>query len=439
MPTSPAAWEKLLEMMSNVIDQADSDRKMMEHSLDKSSSEMTQLYNNLKQQTEVLLQKESQLRQSQKMEALGSLAGTVAHDFNNLLAVIVGYGELIQSKLSAGDPLEHYANSILHAASRGSDLTKQLLAFTRQQVIQPKVLNLNQTLLELRKLIERVLGETVKLHIQCEENLHPILADQGQFDQVIMNIVINARDALSSTGGAISIKAYNTSILESSQFKNVGASFNSYGPGVMIEIQDTGSGIPPEILPRIFEPLFTTKDKGKGTGLGLATVLGIIEQSQGGIQVESDVGKGTTFKMFFPMTQVQQKVHEVTHKELSECHNETILVVEDEPTLLDIVCESLERHGYTTIKTISAHKAIELLSQNNIDMLITDVIMPEMGGGLLAKTLKEQKPDLKVLFMSGYTDDAVLKHGVKISENAFIQKPFNSKQLLSKVQEVLLS
>jgi signal transduction histidine kinase/ActR/RegA family two-component response regulator len=418
LPINLDSWNAFLSKISEAFDEAEADRRMMEHSLEKSSAEMMELYENLKVESE-------KLRQSQKMEAIGSLAGGIAHDFNNLLAVIVCYAELILSKLNPNDPLMKQISSILHAANRGSDLTKQLLAFTRQQVLQPVVLSPARALSKMQGLFSRLIGETIEFTTELDSNSYSILVDPGQFEQVIMNLVVNARDAV-SLAGRIHIKLSNC----------------PDGSGVFIEVSDTGKGIPLEIQSRIFEPFFTTKETGKGTGLGLSTVLGIVEQSHGDISLKSTPGHGTTFKLFFPKTdQVSLELEEVmtTQDQKPPQTTTTILLVEDEAVLMDIVSEILTDWGYQVLRANSGLEALDLAQTHlpNIDLLLTDVVMPGMSGGALAQNLLTQRPNLKVVFMSGYTDDSVLKHGIASSEVTFIQKPFSPQALLSRVQETL--
>lgn len=431
-PVSPDSWNSFLSIMSQAFDEAETDRRMMEHSLDKSSAEMMALYENLKIESE-------KLRQSQKMEAIGSLAGGVAHDFNNLLAVIVCYSDLILSKLNPSDPLVKQVNAILHAANRGSDLTRQLLAFTRQQVIQPIVLNPAHALDKMAGLLSRLIGEDIQLTTELDPDGYSILIDPGQFEQVIMNLVVNARDAI-ATEGKIYIKLSNTVLNAENTTKHLGSKPCPEGPGVFIEITDTGKGILPEIQTRMFEPFFTTKEHGKGTGLGLSTVLGIVEQNYGGICVDSTPGAGTTFKLFFPKTDQALAQEANTIQSKKPLHSTTtILLVEDEAVLMEIVNEILTCQGYEVLQASSGAEAIDLTQAHlhRIDLLLTDVVMPGMSGGILAQNLLKKKPALKVLFMSGYTDDAVLKHGIESSEVAFIQKPFAPQDLLNRVQEIL--
>lgn len=431
-PVSPDSWNSFLSIISEAFDEAETDRRMMEHSLDKSSAEMMALYEDLKTESE-------KLRQSQKMEAIGSLAGGVAHDFNNLLAVIVCYSELILSKLNPSDPLVKQINAILHAANRGSDLTRQLLAFTRQQVIQPIALNPAHVLSNMAGLLSRLIGEDIQLTTELVPDGYSILIDPGQFEQVIMNLVLNARDAITGEG-KIHIKLSNTVLNAEDTASHFGSKPCPEGPGVFIEIIDTGKGISPEIQARMFEPFFTTKKQGRGTGLGLSTVLGIVEQNHGGIFVDTTPSAGTTFKLFFPKTDPApaQETNTTQNKESLQSAA-TILLVEDEAVLMEIVNEILTCQGYEVLQASSGAEAIDLAQTHlpKIDLLLSDVVMPGMSGGILAQNLLKKRPALKVLFMSGYTDDAVLKHGVESSEVAFIQKPFAPQDLLNRVQEVL--
>ncbi|MES2504111.1 MAG: ATP-binding protein [Myxococcota bacterium] len=435
-PPTPESWQSFLGSISQILDQSDTDRRLMEHSLEKSSGEMMALYQDLKKNSEVLLLKEGQLRQSQKMEAIGSLAGGVAHDFNNLLAVIVCYADLSCDVLNPDDPLHKNIQAILHAAKRGSDLTRQLLTFSRQQVLQPKVIEISQVIEGMKGLLTRLIGETIELTFDVPADLYAIKADPGQLEQVIMNLVVNARDAM-ELRGKIHIEVFNGILDEHSALKHLGANKCSPSTGIFIEVTDTGSGMTEDVKARIFEPFFSTKEKGKGTGLGLATVLGIIEQSHGGIFVDSVPGKGSTFRVFLPKTD-EAVTAEAESGKLDDLRGkETILVVEDEADLLDIVSKTLRSHGYNILPASSAKLAMELTLDRPVDLLLTDVVMPEIGGAELADTMHKQWHNLKVLFMSGYTDDAVLKHGVQSSEVAFLQKPFSARGLLQKVRETL--
>ena len=378
---------------------------------------------------------EMQFNQSQKMEAFGLLAGGVAHDFNNLMSVVMGYSDIWLLKLPLDSPIRVPLMAIRNAGERASSLTKQLLAFSRQTVLESKVLDLNTVVRETEKMLGRLIGEDIVLSSILNPAIPRIKVDPGQIGQVLMNLAINARDAMPH-GGNLTIETRTVDFDDAYVQAHLGT---KTGRHVMLSVSDTGTGMPPEIVARIFEPFFTTKGVGKGTGLGLAVVYGIISQSGGNIEVESKVGIGTTFKVYFPVT--SEKIHPASKSEEIEIHAgiETILVVEDEESLLEIAKESLESFGYTVLTASSGPDALKLVSANEgtIDLMLTDVVMPGMSGRELADTLKQKLPELKVIFMSGYTDDSVVRHGVNHEKVAFLQKPFAPFDLLKKVREEL--
>ena len=378
---------------------------------------------------------QTQFNQSQKMEAFGLLAGGVAHDFNNLMSVVMGYSDIWLMKLPPDSPIRAPLKAIRNAGQRATSLTKQLLAFSRQTVLESKVLDLNTVVQETEKMLERLIGEDIVLSSILDPAIPRIKVDPGQIGQVLMNLAINARDAM-TRGGNLTLETRTVDLDDAYVQAHLGT---KAGRHVMLSVSDTGTGMPPEVVARIFEPFFTTKGVGKGTGLGLAVVYGVISQSGGSIEVESDVGAGTTFKLYFPIT--QDEIHPAGKSGEIEIHAgiETILVVEDEASLLEIAKESLESFGYTVLMANSGPDALKLLSarEGKIDLLLTDVVMPGMSGRELADTVKMKLPELKVLFMSGYTDDSVVRYGVNHEKVAFLQKPFAPFDLLKKVREVL--
>lgn len=380
---------------------------------------------------------EEQLRQSQRMEAIGRLAGGVAHDFNNLLTAISGYGNLLLSRLDPSSSLHGYADQILRAAERAALLTRQLLAFSRKQVLEPKLINLNTVVSEMQPMLQRLLGEDIRLAASLAPDLLPVKADPGQIEQVIMNLAVNARDAMPD-GGSLTIETANVYLDEAYTRRHAGS---QPGQHVMLAVADTGCGISQEVLPHIFEPFFTTKEKGKGTGLGLSTVYGIVKQSGGNIWVYSEVGKGTTFKVYLPAVAGAEEETPDGALDASEeaPGNETVLVVEDEDSVRSLAQQVLEAHGYTVLTAQSGDDALRVAKEytGTIHLLLTDVVMPGISGRELADRLCEERPALQALFMSGYTDNAIVHHGVLDPGIAYIQKPFTPRALAAKVRGVL--
>ena len=380
---------------------------------------------------------EAQLLQSQKMESMGRLAGGVAHDFNNLLGIITGYGELLRRRVASDPRLTRYVDDIVKAAERGGGLTRQLLAFSRKQVLQPRILDLNAVVDETQKMLQRLIGEDVQLVTVLDETLGPVKADPGQIGQILMNLAVNARDAM-PRGGRLTIETGNVGLDESYARQHAGVEPGRY---VMLAVSDTGHGMTPEVRSRLFEPFFTTKEPGKGTGLGLATVYGIVKQSGGHIFVYSEPGHGTSFKVYLPRTdavEVAAPLPEPTAGQLPRGW-ETILLVEDETSLRELIRECLEDTGYAVLEAQHGTEALELCEryEGPIHLLVTDVVMPRMGGRELGERIRALRPDLRVLYMSGYTDDAVVLHGVLAEDMAFLQKPFTVEALALKVRELL--
>lgn len=389
------------------------------------------------QAIDALRNTEEQLQQSQKLEAVGRLAGGIAHDFNNLLTAIIGYSDLSLSRMHDNEPLKKNIIEIKKASERAASLTGQLLAFSRKQVLQPKILDLNSVVLDLQKMLTRLIGEDIELRTSLSPNLANVKADPTQLEQVIMNLAVNARDAM-PTGGKVTIETANV-VLDDAYSKQHIAVIP--GPYVMIAVSDSGVGMDAETQRRMFEPFFTTKSSGKGTGLGLSMVYGIVKQSGGNIWVYSEPEHGTTFKIYLPAvegeasaieTEIEQTVHPAT---------ETVLLVEDEEIVRSLVLEVLKSEGYTVVTAASGSEALDVCSTHKgpIHLLITDVVMPGMSGKQLVTQLVGKCRDVKVLYMSGYTDDAIVNHGVLDAGVAFLQKPFTPGVVLSKVREVLNS
>jgi PAS domain S-box-containing protein len=379
---------------------------------------------------------EEQLRQAQKMEAVGRLAGGVAHDFNNLLTVITGNAELLREPVDPDDQQYRHVEQIEKAADRAASLTQQLLAYSRRQVIAPKVLDLNAIVTEMGKMLPRLIGEDIELIVVPNASLGRVRADRGQVEQVLLNLAVNARDAMPQ-GGKLTIETANVDLGEDYARRHVGVRPGSY---VLLAVSDTGHGMDVETQSHIFEPFFTTKEKGKGTGLGLSTVFGIVKQNDGHIWVYSEPGQGTTFKIYLP--RIEEAVEETgIDKDLSGClqGSETILLVEDEEAVRELVRESLERNGYTVLQARDGTEAVQISEKREdlIHLMITDVVMPGMSGGELARRLTARHPKMKVLYMSGYTENAIVHRGVLDPGTAFLQKPFRPADLAHKVYELL--
>jgi PAS domain S-box-containing protein len=379
---------------------------------------------------------EEQLRQSQKLEAVGRLAGGVAHDFNNLLTVITGYSDLSLRRLDKDNPLRSNLEEIRKAGERAASLTRQLLAFSRKQVLQPKVLQLNAIVADVDKMLRRLIGEDIDPLSLLEPSLGQIMADPGQIEQVILNLAVNARDAMPQ-GGKLTIETANVYLDEHYVKRHTSILPGNY---VMLAVSDTGCGIDAETQVRMFEPFFTTKEQGKGTGLGLSTVYGIVKQSGGNIWVYSEVGKGTTIKIYLPRVD-EVVVREETHDAATEMPQgrETVLLTEDEEQVRQMIRMILEMNGYHVLEATSGKEALAIYKEHEgqINLIMTDVVMPEMSGRELAQSLEVLHPGIKVLYMSGYTDDAIVRHGLLYQEIAFLQKPFTPEALMRKVREVL--
>jgi signal transduction histidine kinase/ActR/RegA family two-component response regulator len=391
-----------------------------------------------KQAESALRDSEEQLRQAQKLEAVGQLAGGVAHDFNNILTVISGYSDILLKRIPESDLNRSKVEEIKLAAQRASSLTRQLLAFSRKQVLQPRLFNLNTLVTDIGNMLRRLIGEDIELVISLTADVAQINADPGQLEQVLMNLVVNARDAMPN-GGRITVETTIVEVDRAYAEQHVAVQPGSY---VMLAVSDSGSGMDSETMKHIFEPFYTTKDQGKGTGLGLSTVYGIVKQSGGNIWFYSEPGQGTVFKIFLPSAvNAQQPLIPDSDVEspIAKGGTETILVVEDEPQIRQMACEFLSESGYKLLVAANGVEALRILKEESaaIDLILTDVVMPEMNGRELAEHVAVARPGAKVLYMSGYTNDAIVRHGVLDSGTWFVQKPFSPDALARKIREVL--
>ncbi|MDO9567504.1 MAG: ATP-binding protein [Candidatus Desulfaltia sp.] len=390
---------------------------------------------------------EKQLRQSQKLEAIGTLAGGIAHDFNNLLTIIIGNAQLALMNVIKDESLRKQMGEIKKAGNKAASLTRQLLAFSRRQIIKPQVLDLNEEIKEMEKMLKRTIGEDIEFQTILGHELWKVYADSGQINHVIINMVVNARDAISACadseagrpqGGKLTVKTANA-YLDENYFSDRGIK-EMPGPYVMLAVSDTGIGMDKEIREHIFEPFFTTKDVDKGTGLGLSTVYGIVKQNKGFIWVYSEPGQGSTFSVYLPKMNVDTEPEEKEQTFVDElCGSETVLIVEDDEGLLKLVQNVLQGCGYRVLSAENGEKALRVGKEHEgqIDLMITDVVMPKMGGREAADRLQPLYPQMKVLYMSGYTDNAIVHHGVLESGLNFLEKPFTPECLARKVREVL--
>jgi two-component system cell cycle sensor histidine kinase/response regulator CckA len=401
---------------------------------------------------------EAQFAQSQKMETIGKLAGGIAHDFNNVLSVIMMATDFLLNAHRPTDPSFENIMQIRQNANRAASLVRQLLAFSRRQTLRPQVLDLGEVLSDLTMLLRRLLGEKVQFEVVHGRDLWPVKVDQSQFEQVIVNLAVNARDAMPD-GGRLTVRTVNVTARESVSFGYKGMPQADY---VLVEVNDTGSGIAPDIIDQIFEPFFSTKDVGKGTGLGLSTVYGIVKQTGGFIYVESELGKGTAFRIFLPhhvagvedappaslpepeapaVAGALTATGEVTRAATDLTGHGTILIVEDEEGLRTLNARGLISRGYTVLEAGNGVEAIEVLEKNggHVDLVVSDVVMPEMDGPTLLKELRRRNPELKIIFVSGYAEDAFEKNLPEHGQFAFLPKPFTLKQLVAVVKETMAS
>jgi two-component system cell cycle sensor histidine kinase/response regulator CckA len=382
---------------------------------------------------------ETQFAQSQKMQAVGQLAGGIAHDFNNLLTVINGYAELLLQRHQPGDPSFADLNDIRNTGLRAASLVRQLLAFSRRQTLEPEVLSLTDLVADWSVTLRRLIGDRVKLKVEHGRDLWPVMADPNQIGNALMNLSVNARDAMPN-GGTLTIRTANMTIGETMSFGQVLMPSGDY---VMFEVEDTGLGIPKENLGKIFEPFFTTKEKGHGTGLGLASVYGIVKQTGGYIFPESELGKGTTFRIYLPR-HIPAPAAAVVEPEKAQTARDltgvgTILLVEDEDAVRDFAVRALTMRGYKVLDACGGEEALDLVKEHNgpIDLLISDVVMPGMEGPELVNEMRKLMPELRVIFISGYAEESFRNSPDRPDDCLFLPKPFSLKQLTSKVKEVL--
>jgi signal transduction histidine kinase len=393
-----------------------------------------------KQVAEALRQSEERLRQSQRLDAIGGLAAGVAHDFNNVLAVIIGHADLLLYELAASDANRESVEEIRGAAARAADLTRQLLAFSRQQILQPQKTELSRVVAGMSKMLRRLIGEDVTLAIVAPPELGPVLVDPGQMEQVVLNLAVNARDAM-PLGGALTIETADVEVDEARASEHAGVKPGLY---VTLSVTDTGTGMDAATQARIFEPFFTTKEPGRGTGLGLATVFGIVQQSGGTISTMSVPGRGTTFRIYLPRVADGAGLEPAlaparSRSQTSLRGHETLLLVEDDDAVRAMLRTVLRKYGYRVLEAASGPEALALCEtvSGAIDLVLTDVVMPQMSGRQFAQLFEDRRPGVSVLYMSGYTDGAIVQHGVLEPEIAFIQKPVSPNVLVQKIRDLL--
>ncbi len=408
-------------------------RKKSEESADALRQQLEKL---VEEKTQELKESEQQLRQSQKMEAVGQLAGGIAHDFNNILTVIIGYSNLHLKGLKPADPLHQGLSEIKKAGDRATTLTRQLLAFSSKQLLLPRVINLGTIVVEMQDMLHRLIGSHIQLEVRCNKNLQKVLADPGQIEQVIMNLLVNARDAIGKNGKIV-IDIENVVLDASARLKHLKLPSGDY---VVLSVADDGAGIQQEMLSHIFEPFYTTKEVDKGTGLGLSTVFGIVKQSGGEIQVQSELGNGSTFYIYLPAANTPVQVEEQTTGFSSPIEGkETLLVVEDEDNLRQLLKHTLAMFGYTVLVACDGKDALKVANKHQeiIDLMITDISMPEMTGYELARQIHPLRPDMPVLYISGHTEELPGEHGLVDSVKHFLQTPFESRDMAKKIRDIL--
>jgi signal transduction histidine kinase/ActR/RegA family two-component response regulator len=375
---------------------------------------------------------EAQLRQSQKLEAVGLLAGGVAHDFNNLLSVIQNYTEFVHEALDPTDPSREDLEEVLAAGERGTSLVRQLLTFSRREVVRPQVLDLNYLIAEMKKMLQTTVTAAVSVTLDLEDNLEPVELDPAQIQQILMNLTVNARDAMPN-GGSLIVTTENVIVDDSFELEEGCRP----GPHVSLSVSDTGEGMTDEVRARIFEPFYTTKHRESGTGLGLATVYGIVRQAKGHVAVDSEPGIGTTFRIYLPVALESEVVHERPTPRSAEGRGERVLVAEDEEAICRIIARILPAHGYEAKIMSSPLEALEAAKHEDFDLLVSDVVMPKMSGKQLSDAVKELQPDIKVLYTSGYAEGIVAEQGVIRGTDMLLQKPFSSDALLTAMRQVL--
>ena len=410
------------------------DRKSAEIALEQRVSELARANERLRREIAEREEVEKQLRQVQKLEAIGRLAGGIAHDFNNLMGVVIGYGSMMQSRMAPDDPLRRYLSEIMKSGDSAARMTRQLLAFSREQVIERSPLDPNAVISAMSQMLTQVLGEKIEVRFSIDEDIPLIEANRSQLEQVLVNLVVNARDAMPE-GGALDVSTGVRRITEENRSRL------EIDPGeyVVLVVRDDGVGMNDEVMARIFDPFFTTKESGKGTGLGLSTVFAIVKQSSGAVTVVSSPGKGAEFTVWFPAIDVERIAERETMRHGPPRGTETILLVEDQGALRNVVRESLEACGYRVIDATDPSEAQRRSAdfEEPIDLLLTDVVMPRMSGRELAERLVRERPSLRVLFMSGYANDVALREGVSDRTIAFLPKPFTPHQLAERVRTVL--
>jgi len=440
MPTlislpSPAALAREIEVRRGAEESIRKINEQLEERVALRTASLEQALKDLRMEMSRRQELERELIQAQKMEAVGRLAGGIAHDFNNLLTVILGYDEILKDHVKDDPVALDYADEILRASERATGLTNQLLAFSRRQVSVPRIVDLNAVVANVDRMLRRVIGEDIELETRLEPLLAPVKVDPSHIDQVILNLAVNSRDAMPD-GGKLTIETSNVEVSDDYASGHIGV---AVGPHVLLSVSDTGLGMDAATQERVFEPFFTTKEKGKGTGLGLSIVYGIVKQSGGEVLVYSEPGHGTVFKIYLPAASQEDAVPAVAWKEEEGPANATILLVEDDEQVRDLTRAMLERRGYRILEAASPEDALLIASvpAEPIDLLLTDIVMPLKYGTDLAREVTALLPTIRVLYMSGYTDNAVVRQGLLAPDTVFIQKPFTARDLEEKVRQAL--